>query len=51
MDVALETGKRVSRLVIEAENRLGELLSNNPPGFSRGNSGQIKQNPLAKNIE
>ena len=29
---------------------MGELLSNNPPGFHRKNSGQIEQNPLPDGI-
>jgi hypothetical protein len=29
---------------------MGELLKANPPGFQRGNSGQIKQNPLPSGI-
>jgi len=41
-DQTLRDGRKVSRLHLEAESRLGELLSNKQPSFSQGKDGKIK---------
>jgi len=43
IDVALETGKRVVKLIIEAENRLGEILEKLPkPKFDKQINGSLR---------
>lgn len=49
-DAALYDAQILAIALLWAEARLGELLKTNPPGFQRGKSGQIKQNPLPPGI-
>jgi len=46
----LKETQGLAEILLIAEAKMGELLIKNPPGFRRGNSGQIIQNPLPLNI-
>ena len=52
-DLKVTLGAKPSTVVHPLSNlsKLGELLSESSPGFHRGNSGQIEQNPLPTNID
>jgi len=49
-DQKLHETQDLAGIVLMAEAKMGELIKKNPPGFRRGKSGQIKQNPLPPNI-
>jgi len=51
LKIALEDGQDAGTVVIYAEAKLGEFLDKNKPGFSKDNSGKIRQNPLPEGIE
>jgi phage N-6-adenine-methyltransferase len=51
LKIALEDGQDAGTAVIYAEAKLGEFLENNKPGFSKDNSGKIRQNPLPEGID
>jgi len=40
----------MSKAVIWAKAKLGALLKANPPEFTKGNSGKVKENPLLPGV-
>jgi len=49
-EAALSDTQDLAEVLLYAEAKLGEILTKNPPGLLRGNSGRIAQKPLPENI-